>query len=184
MAVSNALEIPSSGFHRDINVPRMTRRATLIPKPHKRRLCQDNRNYVFIPFTIPGAVAATDYGPMWRVDRDYWIARITANVGRHDTDTHPNDGTPGGNSIRVNMRRVSRDLTTDEAILVSDTRLHIAENHHQDAVNDEEDGEAQKNDFQIHRLNQGQHIYPRITLVGSDRPGNGLVVTAVLVPIP
>jgi hypothetical protein len=176
--------VPSSGLHNEKQIPSKVQRNVLMRTPHKRRICQDNRNYVEVPFTIPGAVQAINYGPMWRADRDYWIAKITANVGRHDTATHPNDGTPGGLAIRINMRRVSVDLSSDAAILTSDLRLVIAENHHQDAVNDEENGRFDENDFNLTRLAEGQHIYPRITQIGTTRPGTGLVVTAVLVPIP
>lgn len=176
--------LPMGGLAADRGVPRPVGRRQLAHKPHKLRMCRDGRNYVFIPFTIQGTLVATDYGPMWRCDRDYWIARITANVGRHDDDTHPNDGTPSGTSIRCNLRRVTADLTGDAGILGNDTRLHIAENHHQDVANDDEEGPLIKNDFQLTRLKAGQHVYPRVSLVGSGRPGNALVITLVLVPVP
>jgi hypothetical protein len=147
-------------------------------------MCRDNRAYAFVPFTIPGPVEVLDYGPMWRADRDYWIARLVANVGRHDTDSHPNDGTPGGGYIRVNMRRVSRDYSSDISILTADNRLAILEDHHQDVVNDEDTHDFNRADFNIHRLKFGEHIYPSVTAIGSSRPGTGLVVTIVLVPIP
>lgn len=172
------------GLRQDKQVPAKVQRRALSRPVYKRRLCRDNRAYVAVPFTITGTIATGDYGPMWRVDRDYWVAKVIMNVGRHDTDTHPDDGTPSGAAIVANMRRVSVDLSTDVAILASDTRLHIAVDHHQDAINNSEDGGFVEGDFNINRLNEGQHVYPRISQVGSSRPGNNLVVTIVLVPIP
>lgn len=181
---TQTLQIPSGGYHTDKQVPSKVTRRQLSRPVHKVRVCRDNRPYALVPFTILGVITTGDYGPMWRVDRDYWVARIVANIGRHDTGTHPNDGTPSGVSMLMNMRRVSSDLSSDSPILTADARLNIAPNHHQDAINDSEDGAFSVDDFAIHRLNEGQHIYPRVSRVGSGRPGTNLVITAVLVPIP
>lgn len=178
------LYAPASGLHPEMRIPSKVRRRSLSRPAYKRKLCRDDRNYVFIPFTITGAVATGDYGPMWRVDRNYWIARIMANVGKHASGTHPVDGTPSGAALILNMRRVTANLATDSSILASDTRLKIAIDNHQDVVNDAEEGAAVEGDFNILRLDIGEHIYPRVSQVGSGRPGANLVVTAVLVPIP
>lgn len=178
------LASPNHGLHADKQIPSKAQRRTTLRPVYKRRICRDNRVYVSVPFTIPGVVAAVDYGPMWRVDRDYWVAKITVNAGRHSDATHPNDGTPGGQALIGNMRRVSVDLTDDQPILASDARLKIAANHHQDAVNDTEEGRFEVGDFNIHRLGEGEHIYPRVLQIGTTRPGTGVVFTAVLVPIP
>lgn len=178
------LPTPEQGLHSAKEVPAQVQRRASARPVHKVRICRDNRAYVAVPFTIPGAVSALDYGPMWRVDRDYWVARMIANIGRHDDATHPNDGTPSGQAMLLNMRRVSVDLADDDPILNADARLNIAVDHHQDAINDQEDGPFDTTDFNIHRLAEGEHIYPRVGQVGSGRPGTGLVVTAILVPIP
>lgn len=175
---------PDTGLHSAKQIPGEAHRRNLMRKPHKVRICRDDRVYVSVPFTISGVVQAINYGPMWRVDRDYWVARVTANIGRHDDATHPNDGTPSGQSMRINLQRVKADLSSDVGLMNSDGRLNIGINHHQDAVNDAEEGIVQSGDFAIHRLFMGEHLYPRVIRVGSGRPGTGLVVTAVLVPIP
>lgn len=180
----NALVQPASGFHSEQRIPNKVHRRVLGRPVHALRVCDDRRNYVVVPFTIPGAITVADYGPMWWANRDFWIARITANIGRHDEGTHPDDGTPSGTSVLLNMRRVTGDLSLDSAVLVADARLNIGVDHHQDAVNDSEDGAYDESDFAIKRLAEGDHIYPRISRIGSGRPGTGLVVTAVLVPIP
>ena len=173
-----------STLHQQRQTPGKVERRTLSRPVHKIRLCRDNRNYVFVPFTIDGTIATGDYGPMERMNRDYWIAKVIANVGKHDDGTHPVDGTPSGSAILMNMRRVTGNLGTDSAILASDSRLKIDINHHQDAANNSEDGDLEEADFNVTRLAEGQHIYPRISQVGSGRPGTNLVITVVLVPIP
>jgi hypothetical protein len=180
---TQTIPLPGS-VRQDKRVPDQVHRRALARQPHKIRLCRDNRAYALVPFTIPGVVTATDYGPEWRADRDYWIAKIVAEVGRHNTATHPSDGTPAGQAIRANMRRVKSDLSTDVPILGSDSRLRIDVNHHQDAINNGEDGAFEESDFNITRLAEGDRMYVRVLQVGTTRPGTGLVVTAVLVPIP
>lgn len=163
------------------SVPNKAHRRPLSRPVHKLRLCKDNRAYAFIPFTISGDAATGDY-TMWPADRDYWIARITADVGKHDSGSHPNDGTPGGQAIRANVRRVRGD--TDVAILGDDTRLHISANGHRDAVTNSEDGPYDLGDFNVRKLKAEDHIYLRVSQVGTTRPGQNLVVTVILVPIP
>lgn len=175
---------PASGQHREVRYPAKVKRRALARPPQKRRLCTDDRNYVFIPFTIQGVLTTGNFGPMWPADRNYWIARITLNIGRHDDATHPLDGTPAGQAILGNMRRVTSDLAHDAAILASDSRLKVDVNRHRDAINDEDEGAAVEGDFAILRLDEGEHIYPRLLQVGTTRPGTAAVMTAVLVPIP
>lgn len=184
MAEPQAGIVPASGMHYAKNIPGPAHRRSLLRPVHKIRTCRDGRPYAFIPFTIQGELTVDNFGPMWRVDRDYWIARITANVGRHVDADHPDDGCPQGSAIKVQMHRVNVAETDDDPILASGNRLNIPADHHRDAVNDDEDGSYVKGDFLIHRLNEHQHIYPEITQVGSTYAGSGLVVTAVLVPIP
>jgi len=171
----------TSGLHEERSVPNKAHRRSLSRPVHKLRLCRDNRAYAFVPFTVGGAAATGDY-TMWPADRDYWIARITADVGKHDSGTHPNDGTPGGQAIRVNVRRVRGN--TDVAILGSDTRLHINADSHRDAVTDTGDGPLDLGDFNVRKLRAEDHIYLRVSQVGTTRAGNNLVVTVILVPIP
>lgn len=180
----NDIYTPASGLHSEIHVPSKVRRRGLARPVYNRRLCRDDRNYVFIPFTIQGVLTTGNFGPMWKVDRNYWIARIILNVGRHDDATHPADGTPSGAAIVGNMRRVTKDLSGDAGILANDSRLKVAINHHQDVMNDDEEGDSVQGDFAILMLTTGEHIYPRLTQVGSGRPGTAAVMTAVLVPVP
>lgn len=176
--------MPAYGLHPEQRYPAKARRPPGQQRVYKRRICTDDRNYTPIQFTIPGTLSAGDFGPMWRADRDYYFARISGNVGRHDDDDHPDDGTPSGQAILVNMRRVLADLSADAAVMANDSRVNIPIDHHHDATNDDEDGELVEADFNVLKLFKGEHIYPRISQVGSGRPGTGLVVTAVLVPVP
>jgi hypothetical protein len=140
---------------------------------------------VTVPFTVAGVLTAAKYGPEWHADRDYWIARLTLEIGRHDSGTHPaGDGTPGGRQVNANMHRVTKDQTGDATILNSNTRLRVNADHHRDAVNDSEDGPFNASEFNIHHLNEGDRIYPEFFQVGSSRPGTLAVISIVLVPIP
>jgi hypothetical protein len=153
------------------------------PAVYKRRRCSDERNYTPVQFTIPGPVTTGDKSPMWRADRDYYIAVVTANVGKHDSGTHPNDGTPSGQDILINIRRVKKDYSADGAVLTLDSRVRIQENHHHDSSNTDEDGEFVADDVAIKKLYFREHIYPTVVQVGSGRPGTNLVVTVMLIPV-
>jgi len=157
-----------------------------VKRPHrvtKRRICDDKRNYFPIQFTIPGVLTTGDKSPMWRADRDYYFARVIANVGKHDDGDHSDDGTPSGADIPVQVKRVLKDLSATANILTSDSRVRIQPNHHHDSSNTDEDGEYVDTDFSIKKLYKGQHIYPTVLTVGSGRPGTSMVVTVVLVPV-
>lgn len=184
MPLPDPAALPIGGFQTFQHIPSKVHRRTTNRPVYKRRTCSDNRAYFTVPFTFESPLTVRD-GTMWRVDRDYWIARLTAEVGRHDEATHPNDGTPSGASIKVNMQRIrAEDMSQDNKILVSNDRLNIAIDHHQDAINDEEDGPSDESDFSIKHLKEGDHIYPHIIQVGSGRPGASMVVAIILVPIP
>jgi len=176
---------PLGGRLQYLEVPSKVHRRTLARPVYKRMSCTDNRAYATVPFTIAGVLAATKYGPEWHADRDYWIARLTLEIGRHDSGTHPSgDGTPGGRQVNANMHRVTADQTADALILNSNTRLRVNADHHRDAVNDSEDGPFNASEFNIHHLNEGDRIYPEFFQVGSTRPGTLAVISIVLVPIP
>jgi hypothetical protein len=176
----------TSGVNTDKWVPPKVFRGTHTARPiQKRRTCRDNRAYVAVPFTISGQVAVQKYDKMWPADRDYWIARLTAVVGRHDENLHPADGTPGGHDLTANMHVIDKsDNSNDQLILVSNARLRIAQNHHNDAVNQADDAQFNVDDFNVHRLAAGDQLYVEVFGIGTTRPGTGLVVTAILVPIP
>lgn len=164
-------------------LPERVHRKPLAKQPRKRRLCRDNRAYTSIPYTITPTVSVGDWGPMWRADRDYWIAKVTANAGKHDASTHPNDGCPIGASLQANMIRVKADLSDPVPILTTDTKIEIASGHHQDVANDSENGDLQAGDFALTQILIGQHVFPRILQVWSSAPGGPLVLTLVLVPV-
>lgn len=172
-----------------LQVPGKAHRRTLAHPVYKRRSCRDNRVYDVVPFTIAGLIAVGDYGPMWRADRDYWIARATVNIGTHDDNTHPNDGCPGGSAAKFNFIRVIAgdadwNSPSNTSVLNSDQRLVVGENHHQDAINDEEDGAVQEDDFNVAFLEEGEHVFLRVLAVGSSRPGTRAVASLTLIPIP
>ena len=172
-----------------VEVPSKAHRRTLAHPVYKRRSCRDNRVYDVVPFTIAGPIAVGDYGPMWRADRDYWIARATVNIGTHDDGTHPNDGCPSGSSARFNFIRViagdaNWTAPSNDSILGSDQRLIVYQNHHQDAINNEEDGPVDDLDFNIKHLDEGEHVFLRVLAVGSSSPGIRAVASLTLIPIP
>jgi hypothetical protein len=175
---------PLGGRIQHLDIPAKVHRRGLARPVYKRQSCTDNRAYTTVPFTIAGALSAIKYGPEWHADRDYWIARLTLEIGRHDSGSHPNDGTPGGVGVHANMHRVTADQSGDAKILNSDGRLNVQPDHHRDAVNDQEDGPFGEFEFNIHHLNEGDRIYPEFTQVGSTRPGTLAVISIVLVPIP
>jgi hypothetical protein len=152
---------------------------------HSVRICHDNRPYEVVPWTIPpAAVAAGRFQEPWTAHRDFWIARATAQAGRHDDATHPLDGTPGGQAIHVNLARITFEEDDEQYILANDGRLNIRVDHHRDAVNDEDDGAFEVDDFNLHRLAEGDTVFVDLLQVGSTRPGHPIVVTLVVVPIP
>jgi len=176
---------PLGGRIQHLEIPAKVHRRGLVRPVYKRQSCTDNRAYTTVPFTVAGPLTVAKYGPEWHADRDYWIARLTLEIGRHDNATHPaGDGTPGGTAVRANMHRVTADQTTDAKILNSDSRLVVDANHHRDAVNDGEAGAFQSFEFNIHHLNEGDRIYPEFLQIGSTRPGTLAVISIVLVPIP
>lgn len=178
---------PTGGVSTYRQIPSKVHRRTGLLRPvYKRRTCRDGRPYVTIPFTIPGAQTTGDFGPADKLDRDYWIARVVAQLGRHNEATHPTgDGTAGGSDFICTIRRVdAADPSDDQNILNDDSRLRIQQGHHFDAVNDDEDGAFEDTDFNLHHLNENDQPYIRVLQVGSSRPGIGLVVSLVLVPIP
>ena len=101
---------PSSGMHSDKTIAPTAHRRRMMQRVHKIRICRDNRAYALVPFTIPGVISVDNFGPQYRADRDYWIARITANIGRHDSGSHPDDGCPTGSSIKIQMHRLTVNL--------------------------------------------------------------------------
>lgn len=182
--MTRAVSLPELGLHSAKQIPNPAQRRTQGRPVHKVRICHDNRAYVAVPFTIPGTLAVGKQAPEWRADRDYFIAKVFCEVGRHDTATHPNDGTPSGSAIRVNVHRVKKDLSADTKLLASDLRIRIDIDHHQDVANDSEDGHLVKPDFNVTRLAEGDRVYVNVLQVGSSRPGANMVVTLTLVPIP
>jgi hypothetical protein len=166
-----------------VQLPERVHRRKLAHEPRKRRLCRDNRAYTTVPYTITPTASVGVWGPMWRADRNYWIAKVTANAGTHDGSTHPNDGCPIGSAITLNLHRVLADLSNDTLILGNNQKIEIAAGHHQDVANDSENGLLQEGDFNITQLSIGDHVYPEVYSVGSSSPGGPLVVSLVLVPV-
>ena len=176
---------PEIGLYSAKQTPGSVNRRSLVRPVHAVRICHDNRPYEVVPWTIPPALVAEGrYQEPWQAHRDFYIARCTATAGRHDPDTHPADGTPGGQSIKVNLARITFAEDDEQHILASDARLVIPENHHRDAVNDEDDGPWDVGDFNIRRLAEGDKVYVDLLQVGTSRPGGPVVVTIVVVPIP
>lgn len=177
---------PLGGRQQYLPIPAKVHRRTLARPVYKRQSCTDNRAYSARDWTIPSTIIDEgDFGPMEKMDRDYWVARATMVVGRHDPDTHPDDGAPSGESVKANFVWIDRDDDSNvQMLLNNDARLNIPVGHHHDAVNDEEDGAYSVGDFNRRYLFENDTIYPRIIQVESGRAGMVLVMSLILVPIP
>jgi hypothetical protein len=162
-------------------IPDKVFRRRMGKQPHVRRACRDNRPYTEVPFTIPGVLVEGTYPPMWAVDRDYWIAGISAEVGLH-SEAHPNDGTPQSVDAQFNVRVWERDETAGDAyILNNNDRLRIAPGEHRDAVNELDDGILTESDMNLRRLKRGEHVAVQV-IVAADT--ENAVITVELVPYP
>lgn len=177
---------PLGGRQQYLTVPAKVHRRTLERPVYRRQSCTDNRAYSQRDWTIPSTIITTgDFGPMEKMDRDYWIARATMVIGRHDPDAHPDDGAPAAASVKANFVWIDRNNDSNvQTILNSDSRLNIPIGHHHDAVNDQEEAAFSSGDFNIDYLNENDMVYPRIIQVEAGRPGMVLVMSLVLVPIP
>jgi hypothetical protein len=174
-----------SDTHRDEHVVgKLHRLHPAPPKVYKRRICDDDRNYTPIQFTIPGTLTTGAKTPDWPADQQYYFHSVFVNIGHHDDGTHPNDGTPSGSDVTINVRRITADGSTDGAVLASDSRVRVQPNEHKDSSNDDEDGEFTGTDLAIKKLYPHEVIYPYVVSVGSGRPGISMVVTVMLVPVP
>jgi hypothetical protein len=131
-------------------------------------------------------VADTIYGPGWTADRDYWIAKVSANCGNeHDSGTHPDDGAAQGGDVHIQLRRTLADLSGLGNILASDTRVKILEGHHQDSISNGSEGVFARGDFNISRLFTGDIVHPKLGNVGDGGPAVGPIeITMHLVPYP
>ena len=155
-----------------------------ISKIRKRRLCKDNRPYFAVPITTIGAVSVFHYPNGWAVDRPYWIARVTATAGVHDDDTHPDDGAPQGQAIRIQLVREQEDESGQGNILDQDTRIRIDASTHRDVITTGDEGPFNDSHLNIKRLFPGEVVSLNITQVGSTSPGGPVTVTLMLVPYP
>src|ERR1044072_3534020 len=122
---------------------------------------------------------------MQRADRNYRFVRIRAVCGNHDPATHPQDGCPGGQSLKANVRRIT-DLggpdEADQAVISNDDKLQINTGEHSDSVN------PGKDDFQLSGVDEGDYLYALVTQIGNGpvgnvRTGRQLRVIVTMVPL-
>ncbi len=126
------------------------------------------RDRVSKSFTIPNEVIAQDYPQVWRADRDYRFKRVTAEVGV--------GGEPSGQALKVNLRKLSADRSSDTAVLDTDDTISIPAGDFKDGAG------GDPSDFNDIHIDNGEYLYVRVIQVGSGDPGSNLVVTAVLIP--
>lgn len=164
--------VAESGLSFDQRIPEQVHRSDFTAKVRKRRICVDDRNYAPVPFTTTEAVQAGDYEPSFPIDKDYWVARVTAEIGLR--------GQSGSatTEVRANIRVVSPN-GADQAMIASDSRLRIPVGEHIDAISAETDEDWRRGFLNIDQLRRGQSMYLRV-LQGS---GGRLVVTVWLVPV-
>lgn len=130
---------------------------------------------IAIPFTKPGEVIAKTYGSGWTADQEYTIVGVRARLGLHDGGTHPNDGTPGGADMLINLR-ITDDSGTNIGIFTQDNRLKIDAGTHKDTNWIREDDSG----FNRDTIAENETVYVKVAQVGSSRPGSDLVVMLIL----
>ena len=169
----------SSGLYFEARVPEKVHRHEAMAKARKRRVCMDDRAYFPVQFTIPSSILAVqEYQPGWTVDRDYWVAKATAECGLHD-GSHPSDGAAAGSDLKATVRRITKDLTGNASVFANDSVLTIETGDHSDTISVNEDGLWQQGMLNLPEISQGEHLYIDVTQVGT---AGTLVVTVVLVP--
>lgn len=138
------------------------------------------RDRVVVTFRVAGELDNGNYDDQkWRSDRHYRIKRITGVVGRHDPATHPIDGTPHGQPIQFNLRRILADDSVEAAIVDTDDIIEIPPLQHKGVA------AAATSDFNVTELFDDDVVYLRINQVGDvTRHGRNLAVDMVLIPIP
>lgn len=138
------------------------------------------RDRVVVVFRVAGDLSAGVYDDQkFRVDKHYRIKRITGVVGIHDPGTHPVDGTPHGQPIQFNLRRILADESNEAAIVDTDSIIEIP------ALNHKGVAAVASGDFNITELFEDEVVFLRINQVGDvTRHGRNLAVDMVLVPVP
>jgi hypothetical protein len=154
------------------HVPDKVYRRRVGRTPHARRSCRDNRPYVVVPWTLPGAVTTGEHPPYWIADRDYWIAGCHATV---DTPSSSGD-------IQINAHVTRRGTGDIGNIMTSDTRLRIEPDENEDSLDEARDGIMEESDLHIKRLKRGDRVHVEIVADGTG--AEHLVFVLELVPYP
>ena len=134
-----------------------------------------------LSFSYPGIVPAPKiFETGWTADSDYIITRISARVGIHDEDTHPEDGCVRGGPIYINIRKYNSDETFAGKVLGTspndDNRLKIGAGRHKDT--------AWLKDIQNPKVFENQVLAVSITKDPNNiYTGRGLVVNVVVEPM-
>lgn len=133
---------------------------------------------ISMTFTKNGVVEAKMYDQGWTADRDWDIVGVRARLGRHTNATHPDDGTPGGSDMQINLRIVddADDDGNGVGIFTADNRLTIGAGTHK-ATDWIEEGDSGYNRTFI---NKNETVFVKVATVGSSRPGSNLVVFLIL----
>lgn len=130
-------------------------------------------------FRIPRSrVEVGHYDETWTADKRYRIMGVRGRAGRHDADTHPNDGVPQGADILIQIWVTDAADETSRAVLAADDRLRIDSGTHKDAQWIREEDV----DWNVKFIEEDESVNVRLAQVGSSTPGGPLEVTLVLVP--
>lgn len=164
-----------SGLFFQQRIPEKVHRHDFTAKLRVNRICADDRNYKVHQFTIPGDVAVQDYDVSFRVPQVSYVAMVIADCGRHVEAAHPADGTPGGQALKGNVRRIRG--SADAAVKSSDFSIPA------DAHADDSDLPHNQAGYNLAAVDVGDVLYVTVTQVGSTRPGKNLVVSVYLVPV-
>ncbi len=130
---------------------------------------------IAVPFNVTNTVEAKQYPQGWTADGRYTIVGVRARCGRHDAATHPDDGTPGGAEMQINVR-IEDDAGTSIAVFTTETRLRIEAGTHKDSSWIIE-GDA---GFGRTYIDLNETAFVKVFAVGSTRPGSNLGVFLIL----
>lgn len=122
----------------------------------------------WVHWSVHGVLQVRELKKHWVVPRRCQPRKARIYVGHHKPATHPNDGAPTGGPVRVQLRRLTADETTETPMLDSDDRLVVPANKHKD-VNF-------ASSFVVTQLEKNDEVWPDVRAVGTTFPGEDMTI--------